>query len=221
MLYIVLMEPENSGNIGACARVMKNFGFSNLVLINPKVEIDKVAIARSKHGKDVLRKAKLSDKKFLSTMDKIIGTTAKIGTDYNINRSPLRPDQLAKRISLKQKTALLIGREGIGLTNEELDKCDMVAAIPANSKYPTLNISHALGIILYELTETKDQFSRIVSADRKEIDTINTLLNESVDRLDYSDNRKRVLKSIWKRVIGKSALTKREVFSLMGYFKKR
>jgi len=86
MIYIILMEPENEGNVGAIARVMKNFGFKNLVMINPKTEITEVTKARAKHAQDILNNAKITNSSFLKTMDTLIGTTAKVGTDYNITR---------------------------------------------------------------------------------------------------------------------------------------
>jgi len=219
MFYIVLIEPEHPGNIGACARVMKNFGFNNLVLIDSQVPVDGTAEARAKHAKDVLKKATKTDKSFLDDMDYIIGTTAKLGTDYNLTRSPVHPSDIAKRIN-KKNTALLIGREGTGLSNDELKKCDLVVTIPANTRYPTLNISHALAVILYEISKTDNQYKRIEPANRNDMNLLVSFIEKSVDSLPYSAHRKKVLKAVWNRIIGKAALTKREAFALMGHFKK-
>jgi len=57
MIHVVLVEPEVSGNIGAVARAMKNFGFSNLILVNPKCRVDEEARNRAKHAQEVLKKA--------------------------------------------------------------------------------------------------------------------------------------------------------------------
>jgi len=157
MIHIILMEPENPGNLGAIARVMKNFGFMSLILINPKLEVDETARCRAKHAQDILDNAKIKDVSYLKKMDLLVGTTAKVGTDYNIPRSPLSPKDLAAKVNPKQKIGLLIGREGIGLTNEEIMMCDFTVTIPANPDYPTLNISHALAILLYELSSMQDK----------------------------------------------------------------
>lgn len=210
------MEPENSGNIGAIARVMKNFGFSRLVLIDPKVKIDSDAKNRAKHAQDVLRNATIADKKILNCYDQLIATTAKTGTDYNVNRSPLSSREFATHAS--KNAGLLIGREGIGLTNDEIEMCHIVVTIPASSKYATLNISHALAILLYELSAHK--LKDIELASKKDMDILRRQIEESVERTDYAKNRKAILKKIWHRVMGKAALTKREAFALIGFFKK-
>ena len=224
MIYIILMEPENEGNVGAIARVMKNFGFKNLVLINPKVEITEVTKARAKHAQDILNNVKIKDAEFLKTMDTLIGTTAKVGTDYNIPRSPVSPKEMAKKITKKKKTGILIGREGIGLTNEEIQNCDFTVTIPASKKYFTLNISHALGILLYELfqeTETINSTSDIEPASKNEKTIISKQVHNILEKLTFTtEDKVETQKRVWKRFIGKAMLTKREAFALIGFFKK-
>ena len=86
MISIILIEPEISENIGFVARVMKNFDFKDLILINPKCDLDK-ANKTAKHAKDILKKAKIKKISFLKKFDFLIGTTAILGTDYNISRT--------------------------------------------------------------------------------------------------------------------------------------
>ena len=99
MIDIVLIQPKTPGNIGAIARVMKNFGFANLILINPDCEIDFDAKSRAKHAKDILENARVENFDFLNIYDYKIGTTARLGSDYNIPRSPLTPTELSKKIN--------------------------------------------------------------------------------------------------------------------------
>src|SRR3989338_7998726 len=107
MITVVLIEPENDGNVGAVARVMANFDFEELVLINPKCNhLSDEALSRSKHAKLILEKARIEDYSFLRSFDYLIGTSAITGTDYNVPRSPLTPEQLAKKISAKSRTAI-------------------------------------------------------------------------------------------------------------------
>ena len=86
MISVILIEPEHSSNVGAVARAMANFDFAELVLINPKCNhLDKDAILRAKHSAlKILKNAKVKDFSYLKQFDYLIGTTAKIGTDYNI-----------------------------------------------------------------------------------------------------------------------------------------
>jgi TrmH family RNA methyltransferase len=217
MIHVILVEPEHPGNIGACARAMKNFGFRSLILIEPKSGITEEARKRAKHAQDILSKARIEQYVFLDSLDLLIGTTAKVGTDYNIPRAAISPKELGKTLSKKQNIGLIFGREGTGLTNEEIARCDIVVSIPASAKYPTLNISHALAIILYELSSQK--IKDIPLAGRKEKDLLASYAEKSTKTLDLGAKRTTISK-VWKRVIGKSMLTKREAFSLMGYFRK-
>ena len=228
MISIILIEPKLSANVGAIARVMKNFNFNNLVLINPKCDyLSQTARNRAKHANDILEKAKIKKKSYLNQFDYLIATTAILGSDYNIPRSPLTPKQLSEKlakIDSKKKIGILIGREGPGLTNEEIQKSDFVVSIPTSPKYPTLNISHAVAIILYEIfkssTEKKINDHFIV-ASKKEKDIILKKINRILNRLNFSTKeKKQTQKIVWKRIIGKSFLTKREAFALLGFLRK-
>ncbi len=225
MISIVLIEPENEGNIGAAARVMKNFGFRDLILIEPKCKIGKEATGRAKHAKDILKKVKVKDKDYLKEFDYLIGTTAKLGTDYNIPRSPIYPDELSKKlVDKKGKFAILFGREGKGLTNREILMCDFIVHIPATKKYPTLNMSHAVSIILYELKKLelrKVIEKRYVILSKKEKEQILKMINQILDKMEFTTKEKKeIQKKAWKRMIGKAMLTKREGYALMGFLRK-
>ncbi len=227
MLYIILLEPELSENVGFIARTMKNFDFNNLILINPRCDLDK-AIKTAKWGKDVLKKAKIKDTKYLDKLDYIIGTTAKLGRDYNLPRNPINPEQLANKLSKidlkKLRIGLIIGRESIGLTNNEINMCNILVTIPASRKYPTMNISHATAILLYELSKKINKescISHIKFADKKDLQIITRLHNKILDDISFeTKEKKETQKKVWKRVFGKALLTKREAFSIMGLFRK-
>jgi len=226
MISIILVEPQTEGNIGAVARVMKNFDFKDLVLINPKADhLAREALDRATHAKTILKKAKVKDFSYLSRFDYLIGTTSMIGSDYNIPRSPLTSQQLAEKISkVKGKIGLLIGRESTGLNNEEIKKCDFVVAIPASKKYPTMNVSHAVSIILYELFKKlgKGKINEHINfATKKDKEIILKSINKVLDKIEFSTKEKKeTQKIVWKRTIGKGLLTKREAFALIGFFKK-
>ncbi|MEE9525976.1 MAG: RNA methyltransferase [Candidatus Woesearchaeota archaeon] len=217
MITIILVEPKNSGNVGAIARAMANFGFSKLVLVNPKCNhLSQTARNRAKWAQDVLKKAKVVKK--IPKVDTLIATTAKIGSDYNIPRSPISPSQLSKLA--KGNIGLLFGRESIGLTNEEILQADFVVSIPASKKYPVMNLSHAVTILLYELSQ-EDHTSHIQLASEADKKQILKLLNQKMKKMSFATKEKKQTQiKVWKRMIGKSFLTKREAFALMGYFKK-
>ncbi len=164
---VVLIQPEHAGNIGSIARLMKNFNFNNLIVFNP---IESAEIIRNRHtqgfamhGKDILFNADIIEldnqndhlfkyKKLMNEFDLIIASTAK-GMHYkNIRRLGTFPRDLMLPISQRPLSiAIVFGKESHGLTNEEIEIADLLIRIPSNDDYPTLNLSHACGIILYEI----------------------------------------------------------------------
>lgn len=218
---IIAQEFKTPGNIGALARVMKNFNFTNLVLLNPKCDyLDDDAKRRSTHALDILENAKIVDK---LEYDTLIGTTSIIGSDYNLRRNMISAEELSK-MNLKGKVGLIIGREGDGLNNDEIKECDIVVSIPSSADYPALNVSHAAGIIMYELFKNSDNKKlgdETDYASRQEKDSLLKLLKEKLDILDFvDDDKKETQITVWKKLIGKGNFTKREAMTLFGFLKK-
>jgi TrmH family RNA methyltransferase len=220
------MEPENPGNIGAIARAMANFNLTRLVIVNPKCDaLSKPALDRARHAQRILKTAKVCDKSCLKNFDYLIATTAILGTDYNIPRSPITPKQLAEKlVNVSGNIALLIGREGSGLTNREILGCDFVVTIPASKRYPTLNVSHAAVILFYEIFRAigkNKSNSHIITATKKEKKVLLQKINNILQKMEFATpEKKETQKKVWKRIIGKSFLTKREAFALLGFFRK-
>ena len=220
MISVVLVEPRNSGNVGAIARAMANFGFSRLILVNPKCNhLSQTARNRAKWGNDVLSKAKVV-KSLNAIKTTKIATTARLGTDYNIPRSPITPDKLLSVI--KKDAAIVFGRESSGLTNNEVQECDFVVSIPTAKKYPVMNLSHAVSTILYELSKSKENItSHIQFASEADKKQLMKMLKKALSKMEFSTPEKKATQvKVWKRMIGKSFLTKREAFALMGFFRK-
>jgi TrmH family RNA methyltransferase len=224
MIHIALLESEIPGNIGAVARIMNNLGVSKLILINPQCDhLASEATARAtKHAKHILKKVKVVKRfNYLKKFDYIIGTTAIQGSDYNIPRVAISPEKLSDKIkNIKNNIIIVFGREGNGLRNEEIKQCDVMVTIPTSPKNPTMNISHSVGILLYEIFKTKHQ-NEIELASKKEKDVLLKEINKIINKFKFSTKEKKeTQKIIWKKVLNKSFLTKREIFSLFGFFRK-
>ena len=224
MISIVLIQPSNSGNLGAVARIMANFELKNMILVKPRCKKDSSqAEKRAMHGLSVLKKAKIVDFNYLKKFDYLIATTSKLGTDYNIPRSPINPEQLARKLNINKKIAILFGPEDIGLTNEQINKCDFTVTIPSSKSYPALNLSHSVAIILYEIFKTKKTTvsSHIIFASKKEKQQIMKMINQILNKMQFATpSKKQTQKIVWKKMIGKAFLTKRESYALMGFLKK-
>ena len=227
MISVILVEPEHPGNIGAVARAMANFDVNKLILVNPQCNhLTEEARNRAKWGNNVLEKAKVT-KNFKTTVKKFhttIATTAILGTDYNISRSPVSPEQLNKIISPKANIAVIFGRESSGLTNDEINLTDFIVTIPTATKYPTMNLSSSVAILLYELskvTNTKKATEHIQLATKTEKDQVMKQMNLLINKVKFTTpTKKQTQKTIWKRIFAKSFLTKRESFAVIGLLKK-
>ncbi|MFA5797152.1 MAG: TrmJ/YjtD family RNA methyltransferase [Candidatus Woesearchaeota archaeon] len=238
-LTIILVEPEHPGNTGAIARAMKNFDCKNLILIRPLFKRDNEELRnRAKWANDVIDNAVILKgktgtnttlKNLRKKFDYLIATTAIIGRDYHIARSPITPEQLALRIAeinprSKTKIGILIGRESSGLTNDELAIADFTVTIPASKDYGTMNISHATTIILYELfkkTNSEHLTSHITPISGREKEQILKILNMQLKKMSFATPEKReTQRLVWKKLIAKGFLSKREAYALMGFLKK-
>jgi len=228
MIYVILLEPEHPGNVGAIARVMKNFEFSKMVLVHPHCDhLSPEARNRAKHANDVLENAEVNEFFVVDDYDYLVATTARLGTDYNIPRSPLLPDELAakiKDIDYSKKIGIVIGREGHGMFNEEIEKCDFVVTIPSTREYSTLNVSHAVAIILYEIYKAIGQnkvMAHINPIGKSEKDQITKMFNEVFDLINWNTpEKKETQQTLWKKIIGKAMLTRREAYGVMGLLRK-
>lgn len=177
------------------------------------------------HARDILKKAKIKPLSYLETFHTVIATTSKVGTDYNILRSSITAENLADKIKdVNKNIAIVFGPEDRGLINEELELCDFVVTIPASKKYPVLNLSHAAAIIFYEIFKARAKehvSSHIIFASKPEKYHLMKILNELFDKVEFATpQKKKTQQTIWKKIMGKSFLTKREAFAIMGFLKK-
>jgi TrmH family RNA methyltransferase len=152
-LRVVLVEPQDPRNIGAVCRAMKTMGLHELTLVAKQgVQLREAAIT-AVHAADVLEAAVIR-----SGLAEAVGDAA-LAAGITRRRGKRRkyfalfPEQLAERIaSLEGATcALVFGNEVSGLTDEELSHCHLAVQIPSSPGFPSLNLSHAVQIVAYEL----------------------------------------------------------------------
>ena len=153
MIRIVLVEPSHPGNIGACARAMKNMALSELVLVRPKLFPHADAVARASGADDVLQQARVVDTLAAAIEGcGFIAATTSRHRDQNFRIIDAR--EAAARLvaeAAHARVALLFGAERTGLTNEHLEVAHLLIRIPANESYLSLNLAMAVQIMAYEL----------------------------------------------------------------------
>lgn len=152
-IRFVLFEPSHPGNVGASARAMKTMGFEQLVLVDPRCEIDGEARARSAGALDILTSAQIVSTLAEAVADCgfVVGASAR---RRRLNWPELNPRECAGRVAgrpAQEPVAVVFGPERAGLTNAELDLCSALVYIPSNPEYSSLNLASAVQLIAYEL----------------------------------------------------------------------
>ena len=154
----ILVKPQIGENIGACARSLKNFGFSELHIVSPKQSWpNNKAKATSVGAYDIIRKAKIYNNTFdaISDFNIVISLSAR---KRDINKKHISINQFLEMIKLKTniRFGLMFGPEASGLSNDDLYLSNFVLKIPTSKKFKSLNLSHSLTIICYELFKLKN-----------------------------------------------------------------
>lgn len=225
-IRVVLVEPEHEGNVGSIARLMKNFGLSQLWLVNPQITLGSEAYARAVHASDLLDSCSIVQnlKQACQEIEWVIGTTAISAIKQsNLRRTTITPEELAKQSSFQNSLALLFGREGHGLYNKELDLCDVVVSIPSSSQYQTLNIASASAIIFYELW--KERRNHEHKGASREIDVYTKLrllqyFTALVEKEGLPSHRKRLATKAFRNIISRAFISQREAHLLLGVFRR-
>ncbi len=165
----MLDQPQDLVNIAHVVRGMKNFAFRDLRLVQPR-EYDAYRVEGIAHQTaDVLARVRTFEALGDAIADcvHVVGLTARGRT---AKRNLQRPREAAAEISLLADggpVALLLGREDKGLTNDALDRCHRVVAIPTEASYPSLNLGHAAIVMLYELALARGAETRAFKAPRR------------------------------------------------------
>ena len=151
----ILVEPSHPGNIGAAARAIKNMGFQNLSLINPKDFPNDESFYRAKGAKDILENVKIYQDLSTSLKDAtlVLGTSARTRTiPWPTKNSSELSEILKKSLeNINVKIIVVFGREISGLSNKEMQMCDYHIKIPTDEDFSSFNLSHAVQIISYVL----------------------------------------------------------------------
>lgn len=150
---IVLINTSHPGNIGSTARAMKTMGLSELYLVGPLDFPHPKAVEMASGASDILDKAVI-----VETLDEAIADcTLVVGTSARMRSIPwplFTPREMVEKVKQEapgSQTAILFGREQSGLSNDELQRCNLHIHIPANPDYSSLNLSAAVQIVAYEL----------------------------------------------------------------------
>ncbi len=154
-LRVVLVEPQEGGNVGAAARAMKNFGFTDLVLVGKRPdEIDEHSVWWAAGAEATLRSMRHVEtlEEALSDCHITVATTAIRGRQVYEQLTPAMVASLAfENLADDGRLGLVFGREKSGLTQHEISICQRTAWIPTSPEYPTMNLAQSVAVFCYEL----------------------------------------------------------------------
>ncbi|MFB6137621.1 MAG: RNA methyltransferase [Halobacteriaceae archaeon] len=226
---VALVDPETPGNVGTVARAMKNFGFTDLLLVDPPpLDPDGEAYGFAGSAReDVLPSATTLSFEDLATEYHTVAFTAITNeTGAKHVRYPFeRAGDLAEHLAgVDAPTALVFGRERVGLTNDELARLDEVATIPASPAYPTLNLGQAATVALYEcrsLALAGDHLPEITDrAAEPRVEGLHDQFDDLLAALDYDEHKREKTDRLLRRLVGRAHPTEREVVTLRGVFRR-
>jgi len=233
-IVVALVEPQYETNVGYVARIMKNFGYNQLYIINPSFDKEKAAIFAT-HGKDILASSKISTLSELrKKFDVLVGTTALPAySRLNIFRNSItvvRLSEIIKDVGVEKDFCIVLGRESSGLNNRECEMCDLIVTIDTKTDYKTMNISHALAILLYEISKSlpeltlRDDKKMMIRsntlATKQEIDLLINYVREVATRCGYDEHKQPMLYSAVQRILVRAIPTSKEAMLLVSLFRK-
>lgn len=153
-LRVVLVEPQEAGNVGAVARVMKNFGFEELWIVGEHPPLEPLAGWWASGAEDVVQKVRS-----VPTLHHAIGdaqvtiaTTSARGRKATIDSLPSDVAKQFSSLEDDETLALVFGREDRGLTREEVTQCQRTAGVSTNPDFPTMNLAQAVCVFCYALS---------------------------------------------------------------------
>lgn len=226
-LHVILVDPENPGNVGFTARVMANFGVSKLRIVGEDVRDNQYARMFSVHAEWILDESENFDDldSALSDIDVAWAGTAKTGSNHSVTRALVPLSELPDPLSRVGKVALVFGRESIGLTNDEMGLCDLHFIIPTSNDYKSMNLSHAVSVVLYSLfTNFAPEEPRTPTEQRAatydEREQVCIFFDELVEKTRIKEFRKPIAKQVFRNLVGRAYMTGREIATLTGTIRK-
>jgi tRNA/rRNA methyltransferase len=155
----VLIKPQLGENIGACARSMKNFGFNKLHIVSPKISFpNHKAKATSVGAFDIINKAKVFNetKEAINNFDIVISLSAR---RRDINKKHISLKNFLDIVKKRKNSnfGLMFGPEASGLSNQDLSFSNYILQIPTSPKFKSLNLSHSVTVICYEIFKTLNE----------------------------------------------------------------
>lgn len=220
-----MVRPRGSGNIGSVARAMKNTGVSDLAIVGPARTQSFWAKAMAVHGRDILADAKRYPtlREAIAECTLVVGTTCRPGLYRSHSQSPREVAPTMVEATTKGKVALIFGPEDHGLSNKDLEHCQLLITIPTHPDYQSLNVAQAAVICLYELyvaALAPVENRGIERARAEDFERLFDIMRHSLLKIGFldSENPEHMLLA-FRRIFGRAGLEDKDVRILTGMFR--
>jgi len=224
---VVLVRPKEDGNVGAVARLARNFGARRLILVASRARIGSVARRRAMGGLVLLTSASRAPTLERATRDAdlVVGTTdLSLGRSTSYLRRSVSPERLGEIVRGSVGTiAVVFGPEDNGLSREELGRCDLLVHIPARREFPTLNLSHAAAIVLYAVHRARGPFDpettpapEQLELNGREKELFLERVGALASRSAYPAHKRRGLILQFRRLLGRATPSEAEYRMMLG-----
>ena len=222
---VVLVRPQEEGNIGAVARAMANMGLDELILVAPQCELGRIATAFAVDAAPILEARRICGDfaEAVAPFQRLVATSSSRGR--TLNRPPVSPRELPSLLAADPpgtRTALVFGGERSGLSTDDLALCDPLVTIPTSVRQPTLNLSQAVLILAYELwaaggEPAEPRVTPAPAAAAGDVEGLFGQLEPLLHDIGFArdDTFQSVLRDL-RRLAARAALTEHEVIILRG-----
>ena len=223
-MRIVLVGTLAPGNIGSTARAMKNMGISKLILVNPHCEVNEEAFRMATNAGNILQAAQKAGslREAIAGAGYVFGTTARTRRWRPFIFPPEMGEKVAGLIQNNQ-VALVFGPEDRGLSNEQLELCNEIVSIPAARGGKSLNLSHAVIIMCYEIyraVQGRVAYDAPRLAPAGEVEDMYDHMRSTLLEIGFINrqNPEHTLGS-FRRILTRAGLAKEEVKLIRGVFR--
>ena len=219
MIRIVLVEPREAGNVGAAARVMKNFGFEDLWIAGQHPPLHPLAGWWASGADDVVERAHFVPTLFdaIRGAHATVATTSLRGRATDAELAPFDVARLHASLRGDQTLALVFGREDSGLTREEVVLCQRTAAIPTNPSFPTMNLAQAIGVFCFALSSIAPEPRHRQLPDAEMLERMHQRIQSLLIEVGFlhRNNPDRIYGEL-RAIIARAGLDEREATILLG-----
>ena len=226
----LLVKPQLPENIGFSARGLKNFGFKNLDLVNPKeIWPNKKAIATSVGARDILKKTKVYSniKDAINKYDIVYASSAR---RRDINKRHLSFNQFIESIkkNKKRKIGIMFGPEASGLSNDDIAYSNYIFKIPVNKKFESINLSHSVTLICYEIFKNfrtsyfKKEKKLTDITNKKKLNTFVNFVERRLEKKGFfsPEEKKKTMLMNLRNIFSRLELSNKELRILSSIFSK-